>query len=315
MLKKTLQLTIGLFILGSSSFAQWGGSNTTTGDTYRDGNVGIGTGAPSQRLDVRGNIYTTGSMIVDGGDLLLARTTNDYGFIIRPDIVGKKNLAFAVAGGGPLDLLYLNSNTSYFTGNVGMGTANPVQKLDVRGNIYTTGSMIVDGGDLFLARTTNDYGFIVRPNVPNKKNLAFAVEGGGSLDLLHVNSNLSYFAGSIGIGTTNFNTSDYKLAVDGKIGARAVKVTLQNPFPDYVFDSTYELRPLANLSKYIDQNKHLPGIPSAAEVEKEGGVELGEMNVKLLEKVEELTLYILELNKKLEQQQKEIDLLKQSGKK
>lgn len=114
--------------------------------------------------------------------------------------------------------------------------------------------------------------------------------------------------GNVGIGTANPGT--FKLAVNGKIGARQIHVTLQNPFPDYVFDSKYKLRSLYNLENYINQNKHLPGIPSAAEVEKNGGIDLGQMNTKLLEKVEELTLYIIEINKKVEKLEKENKSLK-----
>jgi hypothetical protein len=167
--------------------------------------------------------------------------------------------------------------------------------------------MIVDGGDLILARTTNDYGYIIRPDIAGKKNLGFAVAGGGPLDVVTINSNLSYFSGGIGIGTNNLGTN--KLAVEGNIAARGVIVTLQNPFPDYVFESNYKLRPLANLESYINQNKHLPGIPSAAEVEKNGGIELGQMNTKLLEKIEELTLYVIELKKENEQMKEDIKKL------
>lgn len=105
--------------------------------------------------------------------------------------------------------------------------------------------------------------------------------------------------GNVGIGTWNPGTS--KLAVEGKIVAREVRVTLATPFPDYVFSSNYRLRTLDSLKNYIDQNKHLPGIPSAAEVEKNDGIELGKISTQMLEKIEELTLYIIELNKNVQE--------------
>jgi hypothetical protein len=109
---------------------------------------------------------------------------------------------------------------------------------------------------------------------------------------------LNESGGGVGIGTANPGT--FKLAVEGKIGAREIQVTLQNPWPDYVFNKNYRLRSISGLEKYIQQYNHLPGLPSAEEVSKNNGVELGAMNAKLVEKVEELTLYIIELNKKIE---------------
>jgi hypothetical protein len=285
MLKKTLKLTIGLFIISNSTFAQWGGSNDVNGDIYRNGNVAIGKTTANHALDVQGNINTNSSVIIDGGDLVLKRTSNPYGFVVRPNVAGYKNLGFAVEGGGDLDLFHVNSFSSVFTGNV-----------------YTNASMIIDGGDLVLKRTSNPYGFVLRPNVAGYKKLGFAVEGGGDLDLFHVNSVSSIFTGNVGIGA---NPGSFKLAVEGKIAARGVKVT-NISFADYVFDSTYQLRPLFSVEKFINQYKHLPGIPSAKEVEKEGGFEVGEMNVKLLEKIEELTLYVIELKKENEQMKKAI---------
>jgi Phage T4 tail fibre len=119
---------------------------------------------------------------------------------------------------------------------------------------------------------------------------------------LDVRGNI-YADGNIAIGTTNPGT--FKLAVEGKIGAREIQVTASPAFPDYVFDSNYKLRSLSSLEQYINQNKHLPGVPSADEVEKNGGIELGKLNTKLLEKVEELTLYMIEMKKENEKIKKE----------
>ena len=98
---------------------------------------------------------------------------------------------------------------------------------------------------------------------------------------------------NVGIGVDNPN---YKLTVNGTIGARKVKVT-QETWADYVFDASYQLPSLQNLRRYITEHKHLPGVPSEKEV-KVQGIDLGQMNKILLSKVEELTLYILELEKR-----------------
>lgn len=102
--------------------------------------------------------------------------------------------------------------------------------------------------------------------------------------------------GSMGIGTSNPGTS--KLAVDGTIAARKVKVTQASPWPDYVFEHDYQLPPLQTVETFIKENKHLPGVPSATEIT-ENGQDLGEMNTVLLEKIEELTLHMIRMEKEL----------------
>lgn len=100
--------------------------------------------------------------------------------------------------------------------------------------------------------------------------------------------------GNVGIGT---NVPKEKLSVNGNIRAREIKVESGN-WPDYVFKKTYELSSLPETEKYIEENGHLPGIPSAKEVQ-ERGVQLGEMNAALLKKIEELTLHMITLDKKV----------------
>ncbi|NMN37159.1 hypothetical protein [Pedobacter sp. SG918] len=123
-------------------------------------------------------------------------------------------------------------------------------------------------------------------------------------------SGLNYFNGNLGLGTTD--TKGFKLAVNGKIRAHEIKVEATN-WPDYVFEEGYKVETLEGLESYIKVNKHLPDIPDAKEV-KENGVELGEMNKLLLKKIEELTLYVIELKKENLDQQKQLDLLKKNNK-
>jgi hypothetical protein len=306
MKKKALQFAFGLLIISTSMFAQsWSGNDLNT-NIYRNGNIGIGTtlyngnitfGAQGTHLSI-GRVGFSNQIILATG---WTSTNSDFTDIMVPGAAANSAL------------LRLQAN-----GNVGIGIQDPWAKLDIR----TTGSTSGDQNALNLNNPSTDaYGTVsIIMGSANESSAMISqqrnnLSKGGTLifntsDASGTNQPRMFIndVGNIGIGT--LVPGSYKLAVEGKIAARGVKVTLQNPFPDYVFDSTYQLRPLAHLEQYINQNKHLPGIPSAKEVEKEGGVELGEMNVKLLEKIEELSLYIIEVNKKLQEQQEEIERMK-----
>ena len=113
---------------------------------------------------------------------------------------------------------------------------------------------------------------------------------------------------SMTIGTPTL-PSDYKLAVNGKVIAEKITVTTFPNWPDYVFEKNFKLPTLKSVEQFIEKNGHLPNMPSAAEVQK-NGIELGEMNTKLLQKVEELTLYLINQQKQIEELKKEIKSLK-----
>lgn len=102
--------------------------------------------------------------------------------------------------------------------------------------------------------------------------------------------------GNVCIGCND--TKGYQLAVKGEMIAELVRVKLNTNWPDYVFQENYPLMPLSEVETYIQTEGHLPGIPDAATIQKEG-IDLAEMNRLLLEKVEELTLYVIELEKQL----------------
>ncbi|MES2458834.1 MAG: hypothetical protein V4594_24995 [Bacteroidota bacterium] len=115
--------------------------------------------------------------------------------------------------------------------------------------------------------------------------------------------------GNVGIGTT---TPTDKLSVNGRIRAKEIKIESAN-WPDFVFAKDYKLPSLQQTEQHILANGHLPGIPSAAEVAKDG-IELGDMNKKLLQKIEELTLYLIEIKKENEKQGEQIKSLSDSNK-
>ncbi|MNY50657.1 hypothetical protein D3C86_1861760 [compost metagenome] len=117
--------------------------------------------------------------------------------------------------------------------------------------------------------------------------------------------------GTLGLGTTD--TKGYKLAVAGNMIAEQVTVKLKGNWPDYVFAPTFNLPSLQETEQHIKEKGHLPGIPSAEEV-KNNGVDLGEMNAKLLQKIEELTLHLIELKKENESLNTRVNQLENSKK-
>ncbi|MBS9463833.1 hypothetical protein KIM67_15540 [Flagellimonas sp. 389] len=154
------------------------------------------------------------------------------------------------------------------SGNIGVGTLTPVFELDVVGTLNAT-TILQDGTEITSSpwtQTAND---------------------------------LFYSAGNIGIGTSN--TQGYRLAIGGNMISESVKVDLQVDWPDFVFEEDFNLMPLNEVESFVKAYGHLPNIPSAKNV-KQDGIDLGAMDAKLLQKIEELTLYTI-------QQQKEIDRL------
>lgn len=129
--------------------------------------------------------------------------------------------------------------------------------------------------------------------------------GSGSSVWSESGSTASY-SGEVAIGT-NTVPAGYKFVVDGHVRAREIRVD-QDTWPDYVFSENYDLPPLGEVKRHIKEKGHLPNVPSAAEVQ-ENGVQLGTMDRVLLEKIEELTLYIIEQDEMLQKQQRQIDAL------
>jgi Repeat of unknown function (DUF5907) len=118
--------------------------------------------------------------------------------------------------------------------------------------------------------------------------------------------------GNVGIGTTTVSDTTYRLFVEKGIRTRKIKVDIAS-WPDYVFKPNYKLPSLNELEKYLQNNQHLPDMPSAKDVEKDG-IDLGSNQAILLKKVEELTLYMIDLNKKIEALTKENEALKKNNK-
>jgi hypothetical protein len=181
------------------------------------------------------------------------------------------------------------------SGNVGIGTATPLDKLDVYGKFVVNHDGIIDwGASRSYGRITWDNG---RAIIGGQLNMGLALTS-NNMERIRID-----VSGNVGIGTTDPKN---KLDVNGTIRAKEVKV--ETGWADFVFTPTYKLRPLSEVEQFIKTNGHLPEIPKAEEVQ-QYGVNLGEMQTKLLQKVEELTLYVIEQNKKIDYQEKLIHRL------
>ena len=179
------------------------------------------------------------------------------------------------------------------SGNVGIGTTTPQNKLDIKGGAVS----VSDGGNgvpfkIWAGGSGNsnqlrigtDFGHVGDAGLEIYQNYS-----GGS----EQNPGKVIVNGNLGVGTAS---PDSKLTVKGKIHAEEVKIDLSVLAPDYVFKEGYNPMSLEDIRQFIKEHGHLPNIPSAKNME-ENGVELGVMNMKLLEKIEELILYVMELKK------------------
>lgn len=181
---------------------------------------------------------------------------------------------------------------------LGCATGSGYQTAEIN---YTT---LIKGGTYF----------IVVDNNPSGQAGAFTLcVNGGAAASQFCSSIYCDTEGNVGIGTPVV-ASGYKLSVVGKIMAEGVKVELQSRWPDYVFEDKHKLRPLSEVEKFIKENGHLPEIPSATEVGREG-IDLGAMDAKLLQKVEELTLYMIQMNERGQQLEARVQQLENENKK
>ncbi len=275
--------------------------------------VGVGTTSPQQQMHINGNTLISGS-----GKALLFSTsasTTDGNFGIKYTGSGLN--------------FYIPNNTNYLmyirnNGYVGIGTSSPTEKLEVSGNAKATNvtatsavqssTLTVTGNVTFNSLagssskilTVGSNGLLSSADMSevgdgmgnhiattnlnlNGKNIVGAISGTGGIYVAQ-NGNVR-----IGAGTANPTKA---LEVNGAIRSKEVLVEVTN-WSDFVFDKDYDLMTLNEVESYIKENGHLPDVPSAKEV-KANGVEVGEMNAILLQKIEELTLYIIELEKKIE---------------
>ena len=310
MLKAQTNLSTGdAEITGNDSFLSLGISNTNS-----SGSAGIKFGTASLAYDKGSNVYHYGP-------------SNTFFIENAGDPNSKFVLRLRNAAGTTFDALKVNQD-----GNFGIGVSNVYSKLQIEtegaykstawfgkafinnsnyhfdrarlGISGTSDSGQFGAGIHFQTRNLNNTNYLHAIIGENRYGSIIFETGGAGVNAptgkMTILNN-----GNVGIGTTS---PDSKLAVNGKIHAKEVKVNLIG-WSDFVFYDNYSLPTLIEVEKHIKEKGHLKDIPSAKEVA-ENGIFLGEMDAKLLQKIEELTLYTIEQEKKIKKQEQEVLMLK-----
>lgn len=268
------------------------------------------------------SFYSTGltGLPMQAGVIYAENSTLQKGLVIQGPLDASSNklpLSLGWRGGGTPGLIILGN------GNIGIAQQAPGHKLTIyegdstRTNMLNLNHTAVTNSNFLIGNAPANY------PVTNQRS-SNVVESYTDLHISAANTGKIFFetsrtntvapvkmvldnAGNLGIGTQN--TSSYKLTVDGAIGARKVKVT-SAAWADFVFDHDYTLLGIPELEAFIKEYRHLPEIPSAAEVTKDG-IDLGEMDKKLLQKIEELTLYLIDANKQIKALEAKVEKLEE----
>lgn len=305
---KNLSLVLALTAFSASAQTIYVPSGTSgIGNNTTNGNVGIGIATPSAgarlhvynsssntfvNIDKPSGSYEAGIQFSKAGYVQFYLWNDNDSDALKIEANG---LAGENDATPRMEFPFSNKNIhmALSGGSVGIGTTTLTEKLNVSGGgialdadqpLRGGGKWLISGNAGAVTVGTANPGVHLRL-MAGDVNPRIFIDGTG---------------GGVGIGTSSVGS--YKLAVEGKIGAREVNVTT-GAWSDYVFKSDYKLMPIAEVEKFISENQHLPEVPSEKEV-LAGGQNLGEMNAILLKKIEELTLYIIN-------QQKQIDELKQ----
>jgi len=268
---KKFSTSLFTIIISVSLFAQqWTTSGTNINNT-NTGNVGIGVTSPTAKLE-----------IVDAGaaSLRVGVTTNKANttaqILNSSAVVGNNNSSITSNAAVAWDFFNNGVSPSY------AGTMIQHTGSAVAGN--SNGVTAASQGTLLFQNVANG---VITTNGAN-----LFISPGGNVSTSFLTN------GTVGIGTSD--TKGYKFAVNGSAIFTSAVVKLYGNWPDYVFKKEYQLPSLESVDQFIKNNHHLPGIPSAKDIS-ENGINLGEMNKKLLEKIEELTLYMIDLKKENKQ--------------
>ena len=300
--------------------AQWSTSGTYV--YYNSGNVGIGTSSPAQKLSIQGGLRIDNGDSFTGGTIN-SSTENSVAWLSFGGNNSGEGLASARTAGAT-NQSGLDFYTDYWSrmsitnaGNVGIGVTSPGTKLDVmttssldciRVGYNGTGTVRLQPNSLSAGAFNSitlagDAGIVYAGASIGSGTFGFVIAPWQNATTgIRLDQN-----GNVGIGTSS--TQGYMLAVNGSAVFTKAVVKLYANWPDYVFQPGYYLPSLDSVSKYIRQNDHLPDMPSADSIAR-NGLDLGANQAALLKKIEELTLYVISISEKNESLQAEVDQLK-----
>ena len=295
--------------------------------SYIDGNTSTVETLYSQNLEINNWYHVVITRNANNGETHLFINSVMYDSFIATGTLGSQDPSYYSIGGyntnnlnGSIDdilvydrvlsqeeiqLLYNNYSLTVSNGT-GSGWYEAGQTVNISANPATPGYTF-DGwtGDVaYVSNPGSSYTTVTMPT----GNIAVTATYKVITSLWNQAENNIYYSGNVAIGRTDV-PSGFNLAVDGKIVTREVKVTLDG-WSDFVFSKDYDLKPIYEVEKHIADYKCLPGIPTEKEVN-ENGVNLGEINAKLLQKIEELTLYMIEMNKEIQALKEENKLIKE----
>ncbi|MDA1054427.1 MAG: hypothetical protein O3C40_28640 [Planctomycetota bacterium] len=275
--KFSIEATTGLN--GPTPFTIEAGGSATNHALYVDdaGRIGFGTNSPAVDLHVKTGNTPTLRLEQDGTSGWPAQiwdiAGNEAGFFVREvDVTGFSKLPFRLRPGAPASSIDVATS-----GNVGFGTYSPTSSLHVRRNSATKIDMLTlenTGASMTNFKMSN-----------SARQWLFTVQTSGNFAYAPIGSGFDF---TMSAATGNF-------VIDGNFVAGGGQLNV----PDYVFDPGYELRPLKELAKFVEEERHLPNIPSAEQIKKDG-LDMTGMQMKLLEKVEELTLYTIAQQKTID---------------
>ncbi len=194
-----------------------------------------------------------------------------------------------------LDLVFSNSSSRLWLGTLSNMTSTDQARMNIIAPSYDNGLFIQSSGTKYalgLKTSVNTTEALIVRDAANLNN--FSVKGNGEVNTKDL------FVNGVFRVTNGSTTNEFRVDNTGKVRAREILVD-ENVIPDYVFKADYKLMSLKDVEEFVTKYHHLPNVKSELEFQEAGGVDLGEMNLKLLEKVEELTLYVIDLQKQIDE--------------